>query len=102
MKDVAAVAVSNPDMEESAGDEEVKVVVVLEDGRRPSIRPSSIEYLRPGCRATGCRASSSTSRSFRARSRSRCKKADLREAGVTAGTWDQREGRRQLKREVLT
>ena len=31
MKDVAAVAVSNPDMEESAGDEEVKVVVVLED-----------------------------------------------------------------------
>ena len=46
VKDVAAVAVSNPDMEESAGDEEVKVVVVLEDDT--ALDPAElVEYLTP-------------------------------------------------------
>ena len=40
VKEVAAVAVPNPDVDESAGDEEVKVVVVLAR-RAPSLDPWS-------------------------------------------------------------
>ena len=40
VKEAAAVAVQNPDLEESAGDEEVKVAVVLEDGADARSRSS--------------------------------------------------------------
>ena len=68
VKEAAAVAVPTPDMEESAGDEEVKVVVVLEPGAVP-ILSSSRSTWPAACLPTGCRASSSTSRSCRAPSR---------------------------------
>ena len=71
VKDVAAVAVRNPDLEESAGDEEVKVAVVLEDGRGARPRRARRVPRARACRGTGCRASSSSFRSCRARSRTR-------------------------------
>ena len=44
VKDAAAVAVRNPDLDEAAGDEEVKVVVVLEEGA--ALDPAElVEYL---------------------------------------------------------
>ena len=69
VKDAAAVAVQNPDVAESAGDEEVKVVVVLEEGA--ALDPVELDGVprRAACPPTGCRASSSTSRSCRVRSR---------------------------------
>ena len=39
VKDCAAIAVKNPDVNDAAGDEEVKIVVVLEEARS-SIPPS--------------------------------------------------------------
>ena len=50
VKDAAAVAVQNPDMAESAGDEEVKVVVVLEEGA--ALDPVELASTSPAaCRA---------------------------------------------------
>ena len=101
VKDAAAVAVQNPDVAESAGDEEVKVVVVLEEGaaldpvelteylasRMPAYWvPRFIEYL-PELPRTESH---------------KLKKADMREAGITEGTWDREKAGVKLKREVLT
>ena len=101
VKEAAAVAVQNPDVEESAGDEEVKVVVVLEAGaaldpvelteylasRMPAYWvPRFIEYL-PELPRTESH---------------KLKKADMREAGITEGTWDREKAGVKLKREVLT
>ena len=96
VKEAAAVAVRRrPDIDESAGDEEVKVVVVLEDGA--TLDPAElVEYLPAACRVTGCRGSSSTPRRCRAPSRTSCKKGDLRDAGVTDATWDREAGRDPL------
>ena len=101
VKEAAAVAVPTPDMEESAGDEEVKVVVVLEPGavldpvelteylagRMPAYWvPRFIEYL-PELPRTESH---------------KLKKAEMREAGITEGTWDREKAGVKLKREVLT
>ena len=101
VKEAAAVAVQNPDVAESAGDEEVKVVVVLEEGatldpvelteylasRMPAYWvPRFIEYL-PELPRTESH---------------KLKKADMREAGITEGTWDREKAGVKLKREVLT
>ena len=101
VKEAAAVAVQNPDIAESAGDEEVKVVVVLEEGatldpvelteylanRMPAYWvPRFIEYL-PELPRTESH---------------KLKKADMREAGITEGTWDREKAGVKLKREVLT
>jgi crotonobetaine/carnitine-CoA ligase len=101
VKEAAAVAVQNPDIAESAGDEEVKVVVVLEEGatldpvelteylagRMPAYWvPRFIEYL-PELPRTESH---------------KLKKADMREAGITEDTWDREKAGVKLKREVLT
>ena len=98
VKDVAAVAVRNPDMEESAGDEEVKVVVVLEDGA--SLEPEALlEYLTPRMprhwlpRFVELAPELPRTESFKVR------KSDLRDAGVTAAMWD-REKAATLTREA--
>jgi crotonobetaine/carnitine-CoA ligase len=93
--------VQNPDIAESAGDEEVKVVVVLEEGatldpvelteylagRMPAYWvPRFIEYL-PELPRTESH---------------KLKKADMREAGITEDTWDREKAGVKLKREVLT
>ena len=99
VKDVAAIAVKNPDLEESAGDEEVKVAScsrTAPSSTRPSSSSTSlprmprhwmprfVEY-RPGA--------------ARAPSRFKVRKADLRDAGVTADTWDREKAGVLLKRE---
>ena len=101
VKEAAAVAVQNPDLEESAGDEEVKVAVVLEPGaeldpvelteylagRMPAFSvPRYIEYL-PELPRTESH---------------KLKKSDLRDAGITEATWDRNEAGVKLQREVLT
>lgn len=99
VKDVAAVAVSNPDMEESAGDEEVKVVVVLEDDT--ALDPAElVEYLTPRMprhwlpRFVEFAPELPRTESFKVR------KADLRDAGVTGATWDRVAAVRELSREA--
>lgn len=99
VKDVAAVAVSNPDMEESAGDEEVKVVVVLEDDT--ALDPAElVEYLTPRMprhwlpRFVEFSPELPRTESFKVR------KADLRDAGVTAATWDRVAAVRELSQEA--
>ncbi len=99
VKDVAAVAVRNPDMEESAGDEEVKVVVVLED--EAALEPSElVEYLTPRMprhwlpRFVEFAPELPRTESFKVR------KSDLRDAGVTADTWDREHAGRALSREA--
>ena len=96
VKDVAAVAVKNPDMEESAGDEEVKVVVVLEDDA--ALEPAElVEYLTPRMprhwlpRFVEFAPELPRTESFKVR------KADLRDAGVTADTWDRDEGQARAR-----
>jgi crotonobetaine/carnitine-CoA ligase len=101
VKETAAVAVANPDLEETAGDEEVKVVVVLEDdatldpaelvdylaGRMPRHWvPRYVEYVTELPRTE----------SFKV------KKKDLREAGVTSDTWDRERAGIRYKREILS
>lgn len=101
VKEAAAVAVQNPDVEESAGDEEVKIAVVLEPGaeldpvelteylagRMPAFWvPRFIEYL-PELPRTESH---------------KLKKSDLRDAGITEGTWDRSKADVKLQREVLT
>ena len=68
VKDVAAVAVRIPSVDEDGGDEEVKIVVVLEEGA--ALDPAElVEYLAARMPGTGCRASSSTPPSCRGPSR---------------------------------
>jgi len=100
VKDVAAVAVKNPDLEESAGDEEVKVAIVLEDGAE--FDPAElVEFLLPRMprhwvpRYVDIVPQLPRTESFKVR------KSDLREAGVTADTWDREKAGVLLKRESL-
>jgi crotonobetaine/carnitine-CoA ligase len=101
VKEAAAVAVKTPGMDEAAGDEEVKVAVVLQEGaaldpaelsdylagRMPRHWvPRFIEYLPELPRTESLKL----------------KKADLREAGVTPNTWDREEAGIRYKREVLS
>lgn len=97
VKDVAAIAVTNPDVEHAAGDEEVKIVVVLEQGaeldpleltdylvgRMPSFWvPRFVEFVSELPRTESHKV----------------KKADLREAAITAGTWDRQRARVEAQR----
>jgi crotonobetaine/carnitine-CoA ligase len=101
VKDAAAVAVKNPDLDEAAGDQEVKIVIVLDEGatldpvelveylagRMPQYWvPRFVEYV-PELPRTESH---------------KLKKADLREAGVTPQTWDREKAGITFKREVLT
>jgi crotonobetaine/carnitine-CoA ligase len=98
---VAAIAVVNPDIEGTAGDEEVKVVVVPVVGR--TVDPEElIRYLIPRMprhmvpRYVEVADSLPRSPSFK------IKKAELRAAGVTAATWDREQAGIKLKREQLS
>jgi crotonobetaine/carnitine-CoA ligase len=98
---VAAVAVSNPDAEETAGDEEVKVIVVPVKGR--TLDPSElIRYLIPRMprhmvpRFVEIVDELPRSPSFKV------KKAELRAAGVTPNTWDREKAGIKLGREKLS
>jgi carnitine-CoA ligase len=101
VKEAAAIAVKNPDMEEAAGDEEVMVALVLEPaaeldqtelidylaGRMPRHWiPRFIEYL-PELPRTATH---------------KVMKAELRERGVTESTWDREKAGIKFKREALS
>jgi crotonobetaine/carnitine-CoA ligase len=101
VKEVAAIAVKTPGLDEAAGDEEVKVAVVLQPGaeldpaelsdylskRMPRHWvPRFIEYVPELPRTESMKL----------------KKAELRETGVTPSTWDREEAGIRYKREVLS
>jgi carnitine-CoA ligase len=97
---VAAVAVPAPCSADTSGDEEVKVVVVAVPGRE--IEPQElVEYLIPRMprhmvpRFVEVVDELPRTPSFK------IKKADLRAAGVTDGTWDREAAGIRLKREQL-
>jgi carnitine-CoA ligase len=101
VKEAAAVAVRNPDVDESAGDEEVKVVVVLEEGA--ALDPAElIEYLAGRMPAYWVPRFIEYLPELPRTESHKLKKADLREDGVTPGTWDRDKAGIKLAREVLT
>jgi crotonobetaine/carnitine-CoA ligase len=98
---VAAIAVPNPDLEDSAGDQEVKVVIVPVAGR--TIDPLElVEYLIPRMprhmvpRFVEIVDELPRTPSFK------IKKEELRAAGVTPGTWDRERAGVRLRRERLS
>jgi crotonobetaine/carnitine-CoA ligase len=88
--DAAAVAVANPDVEEAAGDEEVKIVVVLEPGA--GLDPVELtEYLAGRMPAFWVPRFVEFAPELPRTESHKVKKADLRAAGITAQTWDRRK-----------
>jgi crotonobetaine/carnitine-CoA ligase len=99
--DVAAVAVKNPDLHESAGDEEVKVVVVLEEGA--TLDPAElVDYLAGRMPAYWVPRFVEYVAELPRTESHKLKKNELREAGITPETWDRERAGIKLKREVLT
>ena len=101
VKDAAAVAVQTPELEASAGDEEVKIVVVLEPGA--TLDPAELtEYLAARMPAYWVPRFIEYLDELPRTESHKLKKADLREAGITEGTWDRQKAGITLKREVLS
>jgi len=101
VKDVAAVAVKNPDLHEDAGDEEVKVVVVLEEGS--TLDPAElVDYLAARMPAFWVPRFVEYVPELPRTESHKLKKGDLRELGITPETWDRERAGIKLKREVLT
>jgi crotonobetaine/carnitine-CoA ligase len=100
VREVAVVAVANPDVAEESGDEEVKAVVVLEEGRE--LDPARlIAFLVPRMpRYWLPRFVEFTSELPRTESY-KVKKADLRAAGITPGTWDRERAGVTLERKAV-
>lgn len=100
VREVAVVAVRNPDVGEESGDEEVKAIVVLEKGRE--LDPAElIDFLEPRMpRHWLPRFVELVSELPRTESY-KVKKADLRAAGITPATWDREQAGLTLEREVV-
>jgi crotonobetaine/carnitine-CoA ligase len=87
VKDVAAIAVKNPDTHKDAGDEEVKVCVVLEADA--DLDPADlVEYLEPRMPAYWLPRFVEYVDVLPRTESHKLKKAELREAGITPATWD--------------
>jgi crotonobetaine/carnitine-CoA ligase len=100
VKDAAAVAVKNPDLDEAAGDEEVKVAVVLEEGA--VLDPAElVEYLAARMPAYWVPRFIEYVEELPRTESHKLKKAELRDVGITPGTWDRERAGVKLKREVL-
>jgi crotonobetaine/carnitine-CoA ligase len=101
VKDVAAVAVKNPDLDEAAGDEEVKVCVVLEQGAE--LDPAElIDYLAGRMPRHWVPRFVEYMDELPRTESHKLKKGDLRDAGITPETWDREKAGIKFKREVLT
>ncbi len=101
VNDVAAIAVRNPDLEEAAGDEEVKVLIVLEPGAE--LDPAElIDFLSSRMPRHWIPRYVEYVPEFPRTETHKVKKADLREAGVTPATWDREKAGIKFKREVLS
>jgi crotonobetaine/carnitine-CoA ligase len=100
VKECAAVAVRNPDLEEAAGDEEVKVVVILEEGA--TLDPVDlVEYLVDRMPRHWVPRYVEFSTELPRTESFKVKKKDLRDAGITPETWDREQAGIMYKREVL-
>ena len=101
VKDVAAIAVKNPDLEQTADDEEVKVCVVLEQGA--DLDPADlIEYLAGRMPRHWVPRYVEYMDELPRTESHKLKKGDLRDAGITPQTWDREKAGIKFKREVLT
>jgi crotonobetaine/carnitine-CoA ligase len=99
--DVAAVAVKNPDLEETAGDEEVKVVIVPEPGAE--LDPAElIDFLSTRVPRHWIPRFVEFVPELPRTESHKVKKVELREAGVTPATWDREKAGIKFKREVLS
>lgn len=100
VKEVAAVGIANPDVVATAGDEEVKVVCVLEFGQ--DLEPVDlIEFLIPRMPRYWVPRYIEFVDELPRTPSFKVKKADLRALGVTPGTWDREAAGIKLKREQL-
>jgi crotonobetaine/carnitine-CoA ligase len=101
VKDVAAVAVQNPSVHEDVADEEVKIVVVLDEGA--TLEPADLaEYLSKRMPRHWVPRFIEYTDALPRTDSHKLKKAELRDAGVTPETWDREQAGIVYKREVLT
>jgi carnitine-CoA ligase len=101
VKEVAAVAVANPDVEEAAGDEEVKVAVVLHQGAELE-HAELVDYLAGRMPRHWVPRFVEFVPELPRTESLKVKKADLRGAGVTPQTWDREKAGIRYRREVLS
>ena len=101
VKDVAAVAVQNPSVDEDVSDEEVKIVVVLDEGA--TLDPAElVDYLSKRMPRHWVPRFVEYASELPRTDSHKLKKAELREAGITPETWDREQAGIVYKREVLT
>ena len=100
VREVAAVAVPNPDTIAEAGDEEVKVVVVREEGSELTAR-ELVEFLIPRMPRHWVPRFVEFADELPRTPSFKVKKADLRAAAITPATWDREAAGIRLKRENL-
>lgn len=92
VKDAAAVAVANPDLEHAAGDEEVKIVVVLEQGAE--LDPVELtEYLAGRMPAFWVPRFVEFASELPRTESHKVKKSELRDAAITPQTWDRQRAK---------
>jgi len=92
VKDAAAVAVANPDLEHAAGDEEVKIVVVLERGAE--LDPVELtEYLAGRMPAFWVPRFVEFASELPRTESHKVKKSELRDAAITPQTWDRQRAK---------
>jgi crotonobetaine/carnitine-CoA ligase len=101
VKEAAAIAVKNPSVDDDVEDEEVMIVVVLEDGA--TLDPVElVDYLSKRMPRHWVPRFVEFTDALPRTDSHKLKKADLREAGVTATTWDREQAGIVYRREVLT
>jgi len=101
VKEAAAIAVKNPSVDENVEDEEVMIVVVLEDGA--TLDPVElVDYLSKRMPRHWVPRFVEYADALPRTDSHKLKKADLREAGITAATWDREQAGIVYRREVLT
>jgi len=101
VREVAAVAVPTPDLDEAVGDEEVKVVVVLEEGA--TLDPAElVDFLAGRMPRHWVPRFVEFAPALPRTESHKVKKAELREAGITPETWDREEAGIRYRREALT
>ena len=100
VEEVAAIAVPNPDVDRSTGDEEVKVVIVLTEGG--SLSPEELtEYLIERMPRHWVPRFVEFADALPRTPSHKVKKAELRGEGITDATWDRVAAGIVLKREQL-
>ena len=101
VKEAAAIAVKNPDMEEAAGDEEVMVALVLEPGAE--LDPAAlVDYLAERMPRHWIPRFIEYVPKLPRTPTHKIMKVELRDTGITENTWDREKAGIKFKREKLT